>query len=169
MQQFPAHDEYEHEGNLQSNAEDEDSANRPGRTLAACFMLALIGSGSALGWHSYASAITALTSLKAERDADTLQTTGQLRELQTSQARIAEAVQRNQQTAQAQQAEIRRLSGEISQLAAGLDSLRTNARSIQAATPPSAPKARTRKPASKPAAHETAPPAPLSITPEENQ
>lgn len=168
MQQPLVHDDYD-EGHFQSDAEDGRSASRAGRTIAACLLLALIGSGSAVGWHSYAGAISELATLKAERDADTLKMSGQLGELQSAQVRITEAVQRNQETFQAQEAEIRRFSGEISQLAAGLDALRTSARTIQAATRPSAPKASARKPAPKSPARETAPTEPLSISPQENK
>lgn len=169
MQQSLAHDKYDHEVHFRSDAEDGESANGAGRTIAACLLLALIGSGSAVGWHSYAGAISELATLKAERDADTLKTSETLGELQSAQARTTEAVQRNQETVQAQEAEIRRLSGELSQLAAGLDTLRTTARPIQATTRPPAPRAPTRRPAPRPATHETAPPVPLSIIPEENK
>jgi hypothetical protein len=69
---------------------------------------------------------------------------------------------------QAQQADIKQLSEEITQLASKLDLLQGIAREARAAAP-SVHNPPPKKPASKPVAHESASQATISLAPEEEQ
>jgi hypothetical protein len=57
LSHFPE-DLYEPEGEFQADPADKQPVKRRGRTLAACLLLALIGSGSAFLWHYYGGSIT---------------------------------------------------------------------------------------------------------------
>jgi len=158
-------DLYTSEGEFQADPADEKPIRRRGRILAVCLPLALIGGGSAFLWHYYGGTIT----VSATSKTDTIsQLTVTLEGLQRSQQGIAADVRRNQEMLQAQQADIKRLSEEIAQLAAKLDLLQGIAREAKAAAP-SVHKPPPNKPASKPVVHEPASQATVSLAPDEKQ
>ena len=92
-----------------------------------------------------------------------------LQGLQQSQQGTAVDLRRDQEMLQAQQADIKRLSEEVAQLAAKLDLLQGSARDAQASAPPPVQRPVPKKPASKPAVREPASPTPLSVSPEEKK
>jgi hypothetical protein len=147
--------EYEHEGEFQSDLLDKKSR---GLTLAVCLLLASIGSGSAFLWYYYDGA--AIAGPAASKTDAISQLTVTLQGLQQSQ----QDVRRNQEI---QQVDIKRLSDEIAQLAAKLDLIQSSAREAQAAAPPvhKPPK----KLASKPVVHDPASQAAALLTAEEKQ
>ena len=161
MSDFQNEDEYEREGEFQSDLLDKKSVGRRGLTLAVCLLLASIGSGSAFLWYYHGAAIAGPAGPKTDAIS---QLTVTLQGLQQSQQGIATDVRRNQEI---QQADIKRLSDEIAQLAAKLDLIQRSAREAQAAAPPvhKPPK----KLASKPVVHEPASQAAALLTAEEKQ
>ena len=163
MSDFQNEDEYE--GEFQSDPDNKESVGRLGRTLAVCLLLALIGSGSAFLWYYYGAAITGPAASKTDAIS---QLTVTVQGLQQSQQGIAVDVRRNQEILQAQQADIKRLSDEIAQLAAKLDFVQSSAREAQAAAQP-VHKPPPRKLASKPVVQEPASQATASLTPDEKQ
>jgi hypothetical protein len=163
LSDFQREDDYE--GEFQSDPPDRESTGRRGRTLAVCLLLALIGSGSAFLWYYYGAAITGLAVFKSDAIA---QLTVTVQGLQQSQQGIAVDVRRNQEILQGQQADIKRLSDEVAQLATKLDLIQSSAREAQAAAQP-VQKPPPRKLASKPVVREPAPQTAASLTPEEKQ
>jgi hypothetical protein len=159
-------DEDQYESEFRTDPTDEEPVRRHGWTLAACLLLSLIGSGSAFLWRYYSDAIIAPVAAKLDVIS---QSTVTLQHLRQSQRSIADDVRRNREMLEAQQADLRRLSVEISQFAAKLDSLQKSARDAQASAPAPSQKPALRKPASKPVVHEHAPPRPLSLSPEEKK
>jgi uncharacterized coiled-coil protein SlyX len=147
-------------------ASTRESVKRRGRTLAACLLLVLIGGGSAVLWHYFSGSLSEPAVSKTD---EISQLTSTLKGLQQSQQDIALDVRHDEQMLQAQQANIKRLSDQIFQLAAKLDSLQSSLRDAQASAPPSVQKTAPKKPASKPVVHEPASQAPASVTPEEKQ
>ena len=153
------------EGGFQADAADEEPVKRRGRILAVCLLLALIGGGSAFLWHYHGGSITG----PAASNTDAIsQLTVTLEGLQQYQQGIAADVRRNQEMLQAQQADIKQLSEEITRLAAKLDLLQGIAREAKAAAP-SVHNPPPKKPASKAAVHESASQATVSLAPEEKQ
>jgi hypothetical protein len=157
--------ENDYEGEFQDDPHNNESIGRSGRTLAVCLLLALIGSGLAFLWYYYGAAITGAAASKTDAIA---QLTVTVQGLQQFQQGIAVDVRRNQEILQAQQADIKRLSDEVAQLATKLDFIQSSAREAQAAAQP-VHKPPPRKLASKPAVHEPAPQTAASLTPEEKQ
>ena len=123
-------DLYRPEGEFQADPADEEPVKRRGAILAVCLLLALIGGGSAFLWHYYGSSITGPAASKTDAMS---QLTVTLERLQQYQQGIAADVRRNQEMLQAQQADIKQLSEEITQLAAKLDLLQGIAREARAA------------------------------------
>ena len=163
MSDFQNEDEYEREGEFQSDPDDKESVGRRGRMLAVCLLLALIGSGSAFLCYYYGAAIAGAAASKTDAIS---QLTVTVQGLQQSQQGIAVELRRSQEILQGQQADIKRLSDEIAQLAAKLDLIQGSAREAQAAAQP-VHKPPPRKLASKPVVHEPASQATASLTPEE--
>ena len=163
LSDFQNEDEYE--GEFQSDPDNKESVGRLGRTLAVCLLLALIGSGLAFLSYYYGAAITGPAASKTDAIS---QLTVTVQGLQQSQQGIAVDVRRNQEILQAQQADIKRLSDEIAQLAAKLDFVQSSAREAQAAPQP-VHKPPPRKLASKPVVQEPASQATASLTPDEKQ
>ena len=165
MSDFQNEDEYEREGEFQSDPHNKESIGRRSRTLSVCLLLVLIGSGSAFLWYYYGAAITELAASKTDAIS---QLTVTVQGLQQSQQSIAVDVRRNQEILQGQQADIKRLSDEIAQLATKLDLIQSSAREAQAAAQP-VHKPPPRKLASKSVVHEPASQTAASLTPEERQ
>ena len=161
MSDFQNEDEYEREGEFQSDLLDKKSVGRRGLTLAVCLLLASIGSSSAFIWYYYSAAIAGPAASKMDAIS---QLTVTLQGLQQSQQGIAIEVRRNQE---GQQTDIKRLSDEIAQLAAKLDLIQSSAREAQAAVQPVHKP--PRKLASKPVVHEPASQAATLLTAEEKQ
>jgi cell division protein FtsB len=118
--------------------------------------LALFGSASALLWHAWDGGFPALPSFASgtapgAAPAEVPDKTVGLKDFQAFQQQIAATVQSTAQLVAAQQAEIKRLSDQVSALAAKIDALQRPAASAQAAAPvpPTAPAPAARK---KPAA-----------------
>jgi uncharacterized protein HemX len=155
-------DLYASEGEFQADPAHKEPVKRPGLALAVCLLLALIGAGSAFLWHSAYSGSIAAAAAKEEEISHLLQG------LQQSQQGTAAEVRRNQEIFQAQQADIKRLSDEVSQLAAKLELIQGTAREAQAAAPP-IHKPPPKKPAPKRVVHEPEPSAPATLTPEQRQ
>jgi flagellar basal body-associated protein FliL len=160
-----------HEAEFDEEFEDEGEERRPRFWVyvLVCLVLAATGSGAAFAWHGYgggelttgalSSAPKAAPAQQAAAAQDAL-----LRNLAEAQQRATAIAQRNQELLQAQDAQIKRLSDAVSQLATRVDGL--GVRNAQAAVPLPAPK----KPvAPKIAAPKPAAPAPLSLAPEGKQ
>jgi uncharacterized coiled-coil protein SlyX len=126
----------------------------------------LIGGGSAVLWHYFSGSLSEPAVSKTD---EISQLTSTLRGLQQSQQDIALDVRHDEQMLQAQRADIKRLSDQISQLATKLDSVQSSLRDAQASAPPPVQKPVPKKPASKPAIREPASPTPLSVSPEEKK
>jgi hypothetical protein len=60
LSHFPE-DLYTPDGEFQADPADEEPVKGRGRTLAACLLLALIGSGSAFLWHYYGNSTVSKT------------------------------------------------------------------------------------------------------------
>jgi hypothetical protein len=157
---------YGPEGELPADPAGEEPVNRRGQTLALYLILALIGGGSAFLWHSYGGSLSEPAISKTD---EISQLKAALQGLQQSQQGTAIDVGRDQEMLQAQQADIKRLSDQISQLATKPDSLQNSARDAQASAPQPVQKPVPKKPASKPVVREPASPTPLSVSPEEKK
>ena len=141
---------------------DEDFDDTPdekpkGRALVRIFvalMLAGAGSGSALLWRAYGVGLPAFPSLTsvATTAAPVADKPVGLSDLQTLQQQVAGSMQSTEKLLTAQQAEIKRLSDQLSALSGKLDLLQRPVTSAQAAIPPPAPKPVAPAPRKKPAA-----------------
>jgi uncharacterized coiled-coil protein SlyX len=141
---------------------DEDAADTPdekpkGRALVRIFvavMLAGAGSGSALLWRAYGMGLPAFPSFTsvATTAAPVADTPVGLIDLQAFQQQMAGSMQSTERLLTAQQAEIKRLSDQVSVLSAKLDLLQRPIASAQAALPAPAPKPAAPAPRKKPAA-----------------
>jgi uncharacterized coiled-coil protein SlyX len=115
--------------------------------------LAMFGAASALLWHFWGNSLPALpsfTSLSAPAaaPADAPDKTVGLKDFQAFQQQIAATMQSTAQLVAAQQAEIKRLSDQVSALAAKIETLQnpaTPAQATAAAPPPPAPPAARKK------------------------
>jgi uncharacterized coiled-coil protein SlyX len=139
----------------------DDPVEKPkGRALVhivVAVMLAGAGSGSALLWRAYGtpSFTTAAPTATPVADKPAGRPLG-LADLQALQQQVAGSVQSTEKLLTAQQAEIKRLSDQLSVLSAKLDLLQRPVTSAQAALPPPAPKPVTPALRKKPAAPQPA-------------
>ena len=150
---------------LFDNARDEAEDLRepaPGRRrwvpIAAVAGLVMLGAASALLWHAWGGGLPALPSFAAgappgAAPAAVPDKTVGLKDFQAFQQQVAGTVQSTAQLVAAQQAEIKRLSDQVSALAAKIDALQRPAASAQAAAPvPPPPPAQAQAARKKPAA-----------------
>jgi len=132
---------------------DEKPKGRALVSVIVAVMLAGAGSGSALLWRAYgtpsSTTVAAIAAPIADKPAG-------LADLQAVQQQVAGAMQSTEKLLTAQQAEIKRLSDQLSVLSAKLDLLQRPITSAQAALPPSAPKPMAPAPRKKPAAPQPA-------------
>lgn len=128
---------------------DEKPGSRALVRIVVAVMLAGAGSGSALLWRAYGSPPSTNVVSSAAPVAD--KPVG-LADLQAFQQQIAGAVQSTEKLLTTQQAEIKRLSDQLSALSGKLDLLQRPVTSAQAALPPPAPKPVAPAPRKKPAA-----------------
>ena len=114
-------------------------------------LLAATGSGSALLWRAYGNgaAFPSFTSAADKAVAIADRPVG-LNDFQAFQQQIAGSMQSTQQLLTAQQAEIKRLSDQVSALAGKLDLLQRPVAAAQAALPAPAPKPTGPAPQKKP-------------------
>jgi uncharacterized coiled-coil protein SlyX len=124
--------------------------------VAAVAGLAMFGAASALLWNAWGNGFPALPSFTSvmapgAAPANAPDKTVGLKDFQAFQQQIAATMQSTAQLVAAQQAEIKRLSDQVSALAAKIDALQPPAASAQAgaAVPPPPPAAQTarKKPA----------------------
>ena len=156
---------YEYSGHeAEFDEEIDDEAPRPRRWVSVLvfFVLIAIGSGAAFAWHGHDGALLTASSGVSPRAPEAAQE-ALLKSLAEAQQRMAAATQRSQELLQAQDAEIKRLTDTIAQLATRLDAM--SARNAQGSVPPPQPK----KPAPKVVAPKPSAPAPLSLAPEGKQ
>jgi uncharacterized coiled-coil protein SlyX len=148
---------------LFDNALDEtDELRRRWVPIAVVAGLAMVGSASALLWRASGSSLPALPSFTsgaapAAAPADAPDKPVGLKDFQAFQQQIAATMQSTAQLVAAQQAEIKRLSDQVSALAARIDALQPPAASAPAAAPvppppPAAAAAPSRRQESRPAA-----------------
>ena len=169
MTHYRLDENYDSESEYLDTGEAEEPARRPWRVIAVALLSACLGSGLAFGWRYYGNDYAGLAGQKTEANPNV---TNILQGLQQSQQAIAADAQRNQEMLAAQQAEIKRLSEQIAQVAGNLDSLRASIQGAQASAPPPIEKPpQKKKPAPKPSIeqHNAAPPNPPSLAPEEKQ
>ena len=140
--------------------------------VAVAAGLAVAGVASAFVWHAWRDSLPALPSFAsvtapvAAPPADAPDKTVGLKDFQAFQQQIAGTMQSTAQLLAAQQAEIKRLSDQVSTLTAKIDALQRPAASAQAAIPPHvAPVARKKPAAPKPAPAISTGGAPLPVTP----
>jgi hypothetical protein len=157
-----------HEAKYDEEFEDEGEEPRPRFWVYVliCLVLAATGSGAAFAWHGYGGELLAFTAAPKAAPAPQAAVVQDalLKTLTEAQQRATAIAQRNQELLQAQDAQIKRLSDTVSQLATRVEGL--SARNAQAFVPPPAPK----KPAApKVVAPKPSAPAPLSLTPEGKQ
>ena len=140
---------------LFDNAPDETKLHPPAPQrrrwvpIAVVAGLALFGAASALLWHAWGNGLSALpsfTSATAPAPAEVPDKTVGLKEFQGFQQQIAATVQSTAQLVAAQQAEIKRLSDQVSALTAKIDALQPPAASTQAAAPAPPPPAARKRP-----------------------
>ena len=131
---------------------DEKPKGRALVSVIVAVMLAGAGSGSALLWRAYGAPTSTTVAAIA---APTGPPAG-VAELQALQQQVAGAMQSTEKLLTAQQAEIKRLSDQLSVLSAKLDLLQRPVTSAQAALPPPAPKQVAPAPRKKPAAPQPA-------------
>jgi uncharacterized coiled-coil protein SlyX len=125
--------------------------------IAVVAGLAMFGAAAALLWHAWSNGLPALpsfTSITAPgaAPADVPDKTVGLRDFQAFQQQVTATMQSTAQLVAAQQAEIKRLSDQVSALAAKIDALQAPAAPAQAAAPvppPPPPAARKRPAAAK--------------------
>jgi outer membrane murein-binding lipoprotein Lpp len=130
-------------------------------SIAVAAGLAMLGVASALLWRTYSDSIPALPSFAsvaapgAASPADPADKAVGFKDLQALQQQIAGSLQSSAQLVAAQQAEIKRLSDQVSTLNAKIDALSRPAASAQAAVPaappPAAPAPRKKPAAARPA------------------
>jgi uncharacterized coiled-coil protein SlyX len=143
------------------------SARRPWLWAAGVAGLAIFGIASAFAWRAYGGVpltLPSFASLTGQPAAPAVvadKPVG-LKDLQALQQQIAAPLQSNAQLLAAQQAEIKRLSDQVSALAAKMEALEHPAASAQASLPASAPPSPAPvAPRKKPAAPKT--PASISV------
>ncbi len=145
---------------LFDNVPDETRLHQPAPQrrrwvpIAVVAGLALFGAASALLWHAWGNGLSAFpsfTSATAPAPVEVPDKTVGLKELQAFQQQVAATMQSTAQLVAAQQAEIKRLSDQVSALTAKIDALQAPAASAQAAAPapPPPPAARKRPTAAK--------------------
>jgi uncharacterized coiled-coil protein SlyX len=145
---------------FQNSADDAvyQSRQEPGRRrwipIAVVAGLVMLGAASALLWRAWGNGLPALPSFtSAPAPAEVPDKTVGLKEFQALQQQIAGTTQSTAQLVAAQQAEIKRLSDQVSALSAKIDALQRPAASAQAAAPvpppppPPPPPAARKKPA----------------------
>jgi uncharacterized coiled-coil protein SlyX len=148
-------------------------APEPRRWAVAAIVagLVIVGVASAVLWRVYGDGLPALPSFAsvtapAAPPAEVPDKTVGLRDFQAFQQQIAGTMQSTAQLLAAQQAEIRRLSDQMSALTAKIDALQRPAASAQAALPPPAAPPVKKKPAApKPPPAISTGGAPLPVTP----
>lgn len=133
------------------------SARRPWLWAAGVAGLALFGIASAFAWRAYGGVPLALPSFawvtgQPAAPAVVADKPVGLKDLQALQQQIAGSLQSNAQLLAAQQAELKRLSDQMSALTAKVEALEHPAASAQASLPASAPPAPAPAPRKKPAA-----------------
>jgi cell division protein FtsB len=140
---------------------DDETRREPERRrwvpIAVVAGLAIIGVATALLWRAYGDSHPALPFFAsgaapgAASPADVADKAVGLKEFQALQQQIAGSLQSSAQIVAAQQAEIKRLSDQVSALAAKIEALQNPATSAQAAAPvapaPPPPPAARKKPA----------------------
>ena len=132
---------------------DEKPGSRALVRIVVAVMLAGAGSGSALLWRAYGTGLPAFpssTSVATTGAAPAADKPVRLMDLQAFQQQIAGAVQSTEKLLTTQQAEIKRLSDQLSALSGKLDLLQRPVTSAQAALPPPAPKPVVPAPRKKP-------------------
>jgi cell division protein FtsB len=150
--------------------DQEEPVRRRWVPFAIVSGLVLLGVASALLWRTYGDSLPALTFFRPEKAAVAADIAGipvGLKDFQAFQQQIAGTMQSTAQLLAAQQAEIKRLSDQMFELNAKIDTLQRPAVSAQAAIPvptPAAPAASKKKPAPKPAATISTGGAPLPLT-----
>ena len=130
---------------------DEKPKGRALVHIVVAVMLAGAGSGSALLWRAYGAPSSTTVAATTSPVADKAAPAG-LGDLQALQQQVAGSAQSTEKLLTAQQAEIKRLSDQLSVLSAKLDLLQRPVTSAQAALPPPAPKPVAPAPRKKPAA-----------------
>jgi uncharacterized coiled-coil protein SlyX len=126
---------------------DEEPRRSVLSTLVVVLLLAATGSGSALLWRIYGSGPGIPSAEKAVATAD--KPVG-LNDFQAFQQQITGSMQSTQQLLTAQQAEIKRLSDQVSALTGKLDLLQRPVAAAQGALPAPAPKPAAPAPKNKP-------------------
>lgn len=134
-------------------APDEKPRSRALVRVVVAVMLAAAGSGSALLWRGYGG--PSFTAVAATAAPVAGKPVG-LGDLQALQQQVAGSMQSTEKLLTAQQAEIKRLSDQLSLLSGKLDLLQRPVTSAQAALPPPAPKPAAPAPRKKPAASQPA-------------
>lgn len=156
---------------------DYQSRQAPGRRrwvpIAVAAGLAMFGAASALLWNAWGNGLPALPSFTSgaapgAAPANVPDKTVGLKDFQAFQQQVAATMQSTAQLVAAQQAEIKRLSDQLSALAAKIDALQRPPASAQAAAPvpppPPPPAARKRPAAAKPPPGISTGGAPLPLT-----
>jgi uncharacterized coiled-coil protein SlyX len=130
---------------------DEEPRRRVLSTLVAVLLLAGTGSGSAWLWRAYGNgaAFPSFTSV-ADKAVATVDKPVGLNDFQAFQQQIIGSMQSTERLLTAQQAEIKRLSDQVSTLAGKLDLLQRPVATAQAAFPAPAPKPAGLAPQKKP-------------------
>jgi uncharacterized coiled-coil protein SlyX len=124
----------------------------------AAVVLALVGSGAAVLWHSYGAGLPALPSFTSTSGSEPSASVAiadkpaGVKDLQALQQQITASIQSNAQLLASQQAELKRLADQVTVLTAKVDLLERPAASAQAslptpAPPPPAPVAPRKRPA----------------------
>lgn len=148
----------------------ENTRQEPPRwVLFAVFAgLALLGSTSALLWRSYGGTLPAMPSFASTTGSSAAPAAAAsadkpvaLKDFQAFQQQIAGSMQSTAQLLAVQQAEMKRLSDQVSVLAAKIDLLQRPAAAAQAALPAQAPQASAPAARKKPPARK--PPASISV------
>jgi uncharacterized coiled-coil protein SlyX len=155
------------------DAMDDQEQEAPERRrwipVAVAAGLAVLGVISAVLWRAYGDSLPALPSLASIRgtSAEAADKPVGLKDFQAFQQQVAGSIQSTAQLLAAQQAEIKRLSDQVTALNAKIDTLQRPAASAQASVPPPAapatPAAPKKKPAPKPAATISTGGAPLPL------
>ncbi|HEV7601501.1 MAG TPA: hypothetical protein VGO49_14770 [Bradyrhizobium sp.] len=146
---------------------------RPWIAIAIVAGLVILGAASALLWRAYNGGVPALPSFASvaapgAASPEAADKAVGLKDFQALQQQIAASLQASAQVVAAQQAEIKRLSDQVSALAAKIETLQHSAASAQAAAPvpppPPPPPARKKPAAAKPPPGISTGGAPLPLT-----
>jgi uncharacterized coiled-coil protein SlyX len=129
---------------------DEEPKSRVLVHIVVAVMLAGAGSGAALLWRANGIGLPSFTSAASSAAPVADKPVG-LSDFQVFQQQIAASMQSTEKLVTAQQAEIKRLSDQLSALSGKLDLLQRPIASAQAALPPPAPKPVAPAPRKKPA------------------